>query len=257
MARETAKKYGIYEELFLALITQESAWNPQAESPKGARGLGQVMPFNAAKCDMTEEDLWIPQCNLTCSAIILSEALNYWKGAIDHALAEYNAGRDAVKNRNALTEFKETRRYVARIRSIMQSYTLSQCNSKACLRMKEDAQAGGKAEQGLYALATLIQSNVSIIYFSAFNDDYEHLENGHKDGRALDFTIPNKANSQLVVKQVNAIGEQAGVTLRILDEYKNPSPKATAGHIHVEFFSIEDAQMFLNYAMKEGEYKNV
>lgn len=258
IAREKARDFEIDETLFVALITQESKWNPQAESSKGARGLGQVMPFNAKKCGITEDDLWLPRCNLGCSALILKEALDYWKGDVKHALAEYNAGRDAVENRNALTEFRETRIYVARILAIVASYQNTDCHSKGCLRMKEKAQAGGESENGLFALATLVQSNVKgLIWFSGFNDGYKHIENGHKEGRALDFTLVDETTSKAVVKQVKTIGKQAGVTLRILDEYISPSANATAGHIHVEFNNIEDAKTFLIYAEQEGGYKHV
>jgi len=123
--RYWAAHYRIDPALFTALITQESDWKVRAESRVGARGLGQVMPFNALGCGISKDDLWDPDKNLKCSGKILKDALVYWDRrfpndadkAIRHALGEYNAGRSAVMNSNALTAFSETRDYVKKIMS--------------------------------------------------------------------------------------------------------------------------------------------
>ena len=118
-----ANKYRIDPALFQALVKQESNWQFDAVSNKGALGLAQIMPHNAAFCHTTTDQLTDPDVNLDCGAKILADELGYWqkqfpddnKQAIQHALASYNAGRPAVINRNALTEFPETREYVRRI----------------------------------------------------------------------------------------------------------------------------------------------
>ncbi len=122
-SRFWAATYRIDPALFAALIEQESRWQIDAVSPAGARGLGQVMPFNAPGCGITQNDLFDPDKNLQCSGKILKEALVYWDqrfpndadSAIRHALGEYNAGRNAVIHRNALTDFRETKQYVQNI----------------------------------------------------------------------------------------------------------------------------------------------
>lgn len=43
-ARAAAQRNGIPEDLFLRLVQQESGWNPNARSHKGAMGLAQLMP---------------------------------------------------------------------------------------------------------------------------------------------------------------------------------------------------------------------
>ena len=121
----------IDQRLFRALIKQESRWNPNAKSPKGATGLAQIMPFNARLCtreklaSTSDKQDWLldPDNNLYCGAKILKSELVYWDRkypsdrelAIKSALGSYNAGRHAVENRNALTAFRETRNYVATI----------------------------------------------------------------------------------------------------------------------------------------------
>lgn len=230
-----AKANDISQILFRALITQESAWNAQIVSPAGAIGLGQVMPFNAPLCGITAVDLTEPEANLRCSAKILKEALAYWKGDIDYALGEYNAGRDAVKTRNALKEFKETRLYVARIKAIVAGMqTPIPCHSKECLRMKENASAGGDSLPKLFELAEAIQSNVSgIIWFSGFNDGYQpRIEKGHDEGRAMDCVLVWPERRAEVITAVRNLASDLNLSVRIVDEYERT--KGTGGHLHIE-----------------------
>ena len=129
-ATRYAKKFRIDAKLFHALIKQESRWRKSIRSPVGATGLGQVMPFNVPLCakeklSSFERIEWLknPDNNLFCSAKILKSELVYWDRkypsdrelAIKSALGSYNAGRNAVENKNALTAFRETRNYVKTI----------------------------------------------------------------------------------------------------------------------------------------------
>jgi hypothetical protein len=97
--------------LFVALIDQESRFNPKAVSPKGARGLGQLMPETAAllAVDATE-----PMANLHGAARYLTAQLAEF-GRVDWALAAYNAGPERVAQYDGIPPYRETRDYVARI----------------------------------------------------------------------------------------------------------------------------------------------
>ena len=46
-ARAAATRHGVPADLFLRLVQQESGWNPNAVSVKGALGLAQLMPDTA------------------------------------------------------------------------------------------------------------------------------------------------------------------------------------------------------------------
>ena len=58
--------------LFVALIDQESRFNPRALSPKGARGLGQLMPETAALLGVDAAE---PMANLHGAARYLTAQL--------------------------------------------------------------------------------------------------------------------------------------------------------------------------------------
>ncbi len=97
--------------LFVALIDQESRFNPAALSPKGARGLGQLMPETAALLGV---DAGEPMANLHGAARYLTAQLAEF-GRVDLALAAYNAGPQRVEQFHGIPPFRETRDYVARI----------------------------------------------------------------------------------------------------------------------------------------------
>lgn len=107
-AREAARRYGIPEDLFLRLVQQESGWNPQARSHKGATGLAQLMPGTAAKLGVNPHD---PVQNLNGGARYLRMMYNQF-GNWHLALAAYNAGPGAVQKYKGIPPYRETRNYV-------------------------------------------------------------------------------------------------------------------------------------------------
>lgn len=111
MAREAAQRHGVPEDLFLRLVQQESGWNPQARSHKGAIGLAQLMPATARKLRVDATD---PRENLEGGARYLKEQYRAF-GSWRLALAAYNAGPGAVKKYGGVPPYKETRNYVRKI----------------------------------------------------------------------------------------------------------------------------------------------
>ena len=106
-----------------------------------------------------------------------------------------------------------------------------------------DSQAAGAGiSPKLIEMAKAIQGGVpGFGYFSAFNDRF-HQENAssskHTQGLAADFTTAQAPSAQ-DGKQITNWLKQMGASLAI-DEYNNPSSKATAGHFHVEIPAFED-----------------
>ncbi|MBP2544865.1 phage tail protein [Acinetobacter guillouiae] len=115
------------------------------------------------------------------------------------------------------------------------------------LRIKSpEAYAGGKAHQGILDLAGAIQDKFQITKFTAFNDMYHKgTSSKHAKGLALDFGLQDSSKSGQVTSDLRSMLGKNGVNAQVLDEYKNPSKRATGGHIHVSFNSQADADKYL------------
>lgn len=111
----TAAKHGVDARLVHALIQVESAYHSRAVSPKGARGLMQIMPSTGRQYGAL--DLFDPQVNLDAGVRHLKSLLKRFDLPI--ALAAYNAGEGAVSRFGGIPPFKETRNYVSRILKIL------------------------------------------------------------------------------------------------------------------------------------------
>lgn len=111
VAREMARRHGIPEDLFLRLVKQESNWNPEAKSNKGALGLAQLMPGTARELGVNPRD---PRQNLEGGARYLAQQYRAF-GSWRLALAAYNAGPGAVQKHGGVPPFRETRQYVKAI----------------------------------------------------------------------------------------------------------------------------------------------
>ncbi|WP_170769537.1 lytic transglycosylase domain-containing protein [Ruegeria lacuscaerulensis] len=108
IARQAARKHNVPEDLFLRLVQQESGWNPNAVSHKGALGLAQLMPATARTLGVNPLD---PRENLEGGARYLSAQYRKFK-SWRLALAAYNAGPGAVEKHGGVPPYKETQNYV-------------------------------------------------------------------------------------------------------------------------------------------------
>jgi soluble lytic murein transglycosylase-like protein len=112
LADQAADKYGLPRWLVRSVMRAESAFQPQAVSPKGAIGLMQLMPGTAQTLGADPKD---PAQNADAGARYLRDLLQKYDGALWHALAAYNAGPGAVAKYKGLPPYAETLRYISRI----------------------------------------------------------------------------------------------------------------------------------------------
>lgn len=112
-----ADTYKIDAELIHAVIAVESGYDPKAVSPKGARGLMQLMPDTARRYGL--KDLRRPDCNIRVGTAYLKDLLVQFGDDVKLALAAYNAGENAVvRYGNRIPPYRETLQYVPKVVSL-------------------------------------------------------------------------------------------------------------------------------------------
>jgi soluble lytic murein transglycosylase-like protein len=105
--------YGVDRFLTAALIRAESNFDPYAVSPKGARGLMQLMSETATSLGVA--DCFDPAQNIAGGTLYLATQLRAFNGDLSLALAGYNAGPEAVRKYGGIPPYRETQDFVQRV----------------------------------------------------------------------------------------------------------------------------------------------
>ena len=113
LATAVAQRQGLDPALVLAVVSVESGFRPEAVSPKGARGLMQLMPATAAALGVS--NAFDPAANLDGGTRHLGALMARYGGDLKKALAAYNAGAGAVDVHRGVPPYPETRAYVAKV----------------------------------------------------------------------------------------------------------------------------------------------
>jgi soluble lytic murein transglycosylase-like protein len=110
---EASARYAVPERLIWAVIRVESGFDPRAVSPKGARGLMQLMPETAALLGV--RDVFNPRENIHAGTRHLRGMMDRFHYDLPMAIAAYNAGDRPVAAFRGIPPYPETRDYVARV----------------------------------------------------------------------------------------------------------------------------------------------
>ena len=114
LIRQNGYKYNVDPYLIFLVMEQESHFNTRAVSPKGARGLMQLMPGTGARFGVRRPH--DPAQNIAGGTRYLRELLDRFNNRVDLVLASYNAGEGAVlKFGHKVPPYAETRNYVKKI----------------------------------------------------------------------------------------------------------------------------------------------
>jgi soluble lytic murein transglycosylase-like protein len=105
-----AAQHSLPPQLIHSVIKVESNYNPLAVSPKGARGLMQLIPSTARRFGVS--DSFNPLENIQGGAKYLKYLLDLYNGNYPLALAAYNAGEGAVAKYGGVPPYAETRNYL-------------------------------------------------------------------------------------------------------------------------------------------------
>jgi soluble lytic murein transglycosylase-like protein len=114
LIKQSAARNGIDPNLMLAVMRQESGFNPRARSYKGATGLMQLMPDTARRFGVV--NIYDAAENIEGGAKYLRFLLDTFDGDVALVLAGYNAGEHAVINSGyQIPRYRETQNYVKSI----------------------------------------------------------------------------------------------------------------------------------------------
>jgi tetratricopeptide (TPR) repeat protein len=121
LIEDEALRQGLDPYLLAALIRQESAFRPQIVSRAGAYGLMQLMPPTARQLaqrlgiEWDRRLLTVADANLHLGAVHFSNLLKRYEGAVEPALAAYNAGATPVRRWLRNPDSDDPVRFVAQV----------------------------------------------------------------------------------------------------------------------------------------------
>jgi len=115
-----ANYHGVNISLVNAIIAVESGFYSEAQSPKGAIGLMQLMPETAKRFGVVNP--WDPIQNIAGGIRYLKFLLDKFDSNLSLVLAGYNAGENTVIRYGGVPPYPETKEYIDRVLEILNNY---------------------------------------------------------------------------------------------------------------------------------------
>lgn len=114
-----AKQYSVSPSLIKAVIQVESDFNPSAVSPKGAKGLMQLLDSTAS--DFGVDNIFDPYENIKGGTKYLRYLLDIFEEDLSLTLAAYNAGSETVLRYKGIPPYPETINYVKNVLKLLEA----------------------------------------------------------------------------------------------------------------------------------------
>ena len=112
---DTIIKSSNHPQLILALIREESYFNPNAVSSVGARGLMQLMPATAEDFGVNADELFNPGINIRTGISYYIKLRNMLNGKDISAIASYNGGIGSIKKWQTSIVYNDTDEFIEQI----------------------------------------------------------------------------------------------------------------------------------------------
>src|SRR5438270_3469358 len=143
---QAGEKHHIDPDFITSVVRAESGFHPRAFSPKGARGLMQLMPKTAAGLGV--KDSFDTNENVEAGTQYLRQLLEQFDYDAVKALAAYNAGPDRVTRYHGVPPYRETRSYVNRI---VRDYSRKKAADNKLAKQAAAAKTAAKKKTALVA----------------------------------------------------------------------------------------------------------
>ena len=115
LIEDKANQHRVSPNLIRAVMSTESALKRTALSPKGAKGLMQLMPATAELMGIPRSQLFDPERNIEAGTRYLAKLQGIFGNNIPFIAAAYNAGEGAVKKYGGIPPYRETQNYVPQV----------------------------------------------------------------------------------------------------------------------------------------------
>ncbi len=116
LINRAAARYDVEPALVHAVVSAESAYNPNAVSSAGAIGLMQIMPATGADYGVDKaSDLFDPSLNVNVGVRHLRRLLQKYGNDYRRVILAYNAGEGVVDRTDGRVTYTETVDYAARV----------------------------------------------------------------------------------------------------------------------------------------------